>query len=83
MTQQLKKYYERSLSPKESQDTDKKASQALQNFACLREDTLKAERSSLYALRERNALGDELLARLEHELDIETIRLRFLANTPP
>lgn len=83
MTQQLKKYYERSLSPKESQNADKRASQALQNFACLREDTLKAERSSLYMLRERNALEDELLARLEHELDIETIRLRFLANTPP
>lgn len=41
----------------------------------LREETLAAERSALIRLRDDGTISDEVLHRLEHELDVEALRL--------
>ncbi len=41
----------------------------------LRHETLSAERRVLIRLRDEGAIGDEVLHRLEHELDVEAIRI--------
>jgi CPA1 family monovalent cation:H+ antiporter len=41
----------------------------------LRHETLSAERRALIVLRDEGAIGDEVLHRLEHELDVEAIRI--------
>ena len=44
-------------------------------FRRLRHETLTAERMALIALRDDGAISDEVLHRLEHELDVEALRL--------
>jgi Na+/H+ antiporter len=41
----------------------------------LRHETLSAERRALIRLRDEGVIGDEVLHRLEHELDVEAIRI--------
>ena len=41
----------------------------------LRHELLAAERKALIALRDREVISDEILHRLENELDIEAVRL--------
>jgi CPA1 family monovalent cation:H+ antiporter len=41
----------------------------------LRHETLSAERRALIRLRDDGVIGDEVLHRLEHELDVEAIRI--------
>jgi CPA1 family monovalent cation:H+ antiporter len=41
----------------------------------LRQEMLAAERKALIALRDRGVISDEILHRLENELDIEAVRL--------
>jgi CPA1 family monovalent cation:H+ antiporter len=53
-------------------DCKKETSEA---FLRLREETLTAERAALIQLRDDGTIGDEILHRLEHELDIEALRL--------
>jgi monovalent cation/hydrogen antiporter len=43
----------------------------------LRHETLAAERRALIGLRDRNVISDEVLLRLEQELDVEAMRLGF------
>jgi monovalent cation/hydrogen antiporter len=44
-------------------------------FRRLRTETLAAERRELIGLRNRGVISDEVLHRLEHELDVEALRL--------
>jgi len=44
-------------------------------FRRLRHETLSAERRVLIALRDQDIISDEVLHRLEHELDVEAIRI--------
>ena len=44
-------------------------------FRRLRHETLTAERRALIALRNNGTISDDVLHRLEHELDIEALRL--------
>lgn len=44
-------------------------------FRRLRHETLSAERLALIGLRNDGTISDELLHRLEHELDVEALRL--------
>jgi len=44
-------------------------------FKQLRHETLTAERRALIDLRNRGIISDEVLHRLEHELDVEALRL--------
>ncbi len=44
-------------------------------FRRLRHETLSAERLALIALRNDGTISDEVLHRLEHELDVEALRL--------
>lgn len=53
-------------------DCTKETSEA---FLRLRDETLKAERIALIQLRDDGTISDEVLHRLEHELDIEAVRL--------
>jgi monovalent cation/hydrogen antiporter len=43
----------------------------------LRHETIAAERRVLIGLRDRNVISDEVLQRLEQELDVEAMRLGF------
>jgi Na+/H+ antiporter len=45
------------------------------SFRRLRHETLSAERLALIGLRNDGTISDELLHRLEHELDVEALRL--------
>jgi CPA1 family monovalent cation:H+ antiporter len=44
-------------------------------FRKLRHETLSAERRALIALRDQGAISDEILHRLEQELDVEAMRI--------
>jgi CPA1 family monovalent cation:H+ antiporter len=44
-------------------------------FLRLREETLAAERTALIKLRDEGTISEEVLHRLEQELDIEALRL--------
>jgi len=44
-------------------------------FRRLRHETLSAERRALIALRDQGAISDEVLHRLEQELDVEAMRI--------
>jgi CPA1 family monovalent cation:H+ antiporter len=44
-------------------------------FRRLRHETLSAERRVLIALRDQDIISDDVLHRLEHELDVEAIRI--------
>jgi monovalent cation/hydrogen antiporter len=44
-------------------------------FRRLRHETLTAERATLIAMRNNGTISDDVLHRLEHELDIEALRL--------
>ena len=44
-------------------------------FRRLRHETLTAERRKLVELRDRGAISDEVLHRLEHELDVDAVRI--------
>jgi CPA1 family monovalent cation:H+ antiporter len=49
--------------------------EAAETFRRLRHETLSAERFALIGLRNDGTISDELLHRLEHELDVEALRL--------
>jgi CPA1 family monovalent cation:H+ antiporter len=50
------------------------SSEAGERFRQLRHDTLTAERLALIQLRNDGTISDEVLHRLEHELDVEALR---------
>ena len=50
-------------------------SEAERAFRRLRHETLSAERRALIDLRNKGIISDEVLHRLEHELDVEALRL--------
>ncbi len=52
-----------------------RAFEAGESFRRLRHETLSAERLALIDLRNDGTISDELLHRLEHELDVEALRL--------
>ncbi|MFO0702206.1 MAG: hypothetical protein U0236_23610 [Nitrospira sp.] len=43
----------------------------------LRHETIMAEGGKLIALRNEGTISDEVLHRLEHELDVEALRLGY------
>jgi CPA1 family monovalent cation:H+ antiporter len=51
------------------------AAEAVEAFRRLRHETLNAERAALIGMRNNGAISDDVLHRLEHELDIEALRL--------
>ena len=51
------------------------AAQTVEAFRRLRHETLSAERRALIALRNDGEISDDVLHRLEHELDVEALRL--------
>lgn len=51
------------------------AAEAVQAFRRLRHETLTAERAALIGMRNDGTISDDVLHRLEHELDIEALRL--------
>jgi CPA1 family monovalent cation:H+ antiporter len=51
--------------------------EAADAFRRLRNETLEAERRALIGLRNDGTISDEVLHRLEHELDIESLRLNL------
>jgi hypothetical protein len=55
-------------------DTDAVA-QAQASFRRIRHETLSAERRALIALRDQGVVSDEILHRLEQELDVEATRI--------
>jgi CPA1 family monovalent cation:H+ antiporter len=60
--------------------------EAAEAFRQLRHETLTAERLALIKLRNDGAISDEVLHRLEHELDVEALRLGIgerRATAPP
>jgi monovalent cation/hydrogen antiporter len=68
-TQRLRK-----ASPIEFGDSDAVArSEAA--FRRLRHETLSAERRAVIALRDQSVINDDILHRLEQELDVEAIRI--------
>jgi NhaP-type Na+/H+ or K+/H+ antiporter len=74
---QLRLHYERRRarfipSAEIDEECRKETSEALLR---LREEALTAERLALIQLRDEGTIGDEVLHRLEQELDIEAIRL--------
>jgi CPA1 family monovalent cation:H+ antiporter len=48
----------------------------------LRHETLSAERRALIRLRDEGAISDEVLHRLEYELDVESIRIGLGERLP-
>jgi CPA1 family monovalent cation:H+ antiporter len=48
--------------------------EAAEAFRRLRHETLTAERLALIGLRNDGTISDEVLHRLEHELDVEALR---------
>ena len=50
-------------------------SEAAEAFRQIRHETLTAERLALITLRDDGTISDEVLHRLEHELDVEALRL--------
>jgi monovalent cation/hydrogen antiporter len=54
---------------------DAGAARALAAFRRLRHETVSAERRALIALRDQGAISDEVLHRLEQELDVEAMRI--------
>jgi CPA1 family monovalent cation:H+ antiporter len=48
--------------------------EAAETFRRLRHETLTAERLALIDLRNNGTISDEVLHRLEHELDVEALR---------
>ena len=54
---------------------DAAAARAQAAFRRLRHETLSAERRALIALRDQDAISDEILHRLEQELDVEAMRI--------
>jgi hypothetical protein len=54
---------------------DAGAARAQAAFRRLRHETLSAERRALIALRDQGAISDEVLHRLEQELDVEAMRI--------
>jgi monovalent cation/hydrogen antiporter len=49
--------------------------EATEAFQRLRHETLTAERMALIGLRNDGTISDEVLHQLEHELDVEALRL--------
>ena len=56
------------------QSADPEARQALAGYRRLRHATLDAERQAVVALRDAGVISDEVLHRLEQELDVEAMR---------
>ena len=54
---------------------DGTAARAQAAFRRLRHETLSAERRALIALRNQGVISDEILHRLEQELDVESMRI--------
>jgi Na+/H+ antiporter len=51
------------------------AAETVEAFRRLRHETLTAERRTIIAMRDNGTISDDVLHRLEHELDIEALRL--------
>jgi monovalent cation/hydrogen antiporter len=51
------------------------AAKTVEAFRRLRHETLTAERRTIIAMRDNGTISDDVLHRLEHELDIEALRL--------
>ena len=51
------------------------AAETVEAFRRLRHETLTAERRTIIAMRDNGRISDDVLHRLEHELDIEALRL--------
>ncbi|HEU4684573.1 MAG TPA: Na+/H+ antiporter [Nitrospira sp.] len=51
--------------------------EARASFQRLRQEAIAAEREALIALRNSGVISDEVLHRLEYELDVEAVRLRL------
>ena len=51
------------------------AAETVEAFRRLRHETLTAERVALIGMRDNGTISDDVLHRLEHELDIEALRL--------
>jgi monovalent cation/hydrogen antiporter len=49
--------------------------EATESFRRLRHETLSAERLAVIALRNEGVISDDVLHRIEHELDVEALRL--------
>jgi CPA1 family monovalent cation:H+ antiporter len=49
--------------------------EAAESFRRLRQETLTAERMAAIGLRNEGRISDEVLHRIEHELDVEALRL--------
>jgi CPA1 family monovalent cation:H+ antiporter len=64
----------RKASPIEFGESDAVA-KAEAAFRRLRHETLSAERRAVIALRDQGVISDEILHRLEQELDIEAMRI--------
>lgn len=74
--ERLRVHYGRQLqrfSPSGAMDADCSV-EAGESFRRLRHETLTAEREALIGLRNDGTISDEVLHRLEHELDIEALR---------
>ena len=56
------------------QGADPAERQALAGYRRLRHATLDAERQAVVALRDQGVISDEVLHRLEQELDVEAMR---------
>src|SRR5262249_4915862 len=52
------------------------APEVAEAFRRLRQETLSAERVAIIGLRDTGVISDEVLHRLEHELDVEELRLQ-------
>jgi NhaP-type Na+/H+ or K+/H+ antiporter len=56
-------------------EADGPAHAPLELTRALRKDTLNAQRERLLTLRDEEVIGDDVLHRLQHELDLEELRL--------
>lgn len=81
---QLRVHYDRQLqrfAPSNTVDQEC-STQAAESFRRLRHETLSAERAALINLRNDGTISDEVLHRLEYELDVEALRLGFGGRRP-
>ncbi len=75
--EQLRVHYDRRLQRNvDAEDSDAKCTREItEAFRRLRHETLTAERLAVINLRNEDVISDEVLHRLEHELDVEALRI--------
>ena len=66
---------QRFASAKEGGKDEKCMEETAQALRRLRQETLTAERRAVIGLRDQGVISDDVLHRIEHELDIEALRL--------